>query len=135
MKLGQFEEVALFGDLIQRFFMNRAEGLDFVFHILELIAVAAEPAVVVALVDESALFKNQPQLLHSDFMIFIGSSNPAVISDTQPGERLTILGYDFVDMFFHRHTEFSGGAFYADAVLIGPGQEEGVDASLPFESG
>src|SRR5262249_38233018 len=129
------EEIALFGDPVERLLVHGAQGLaGVVVNLLELVAIAAEPAVVFALVYIATVLEHGPEFLDTLFVVCIGRSHPPVILDAEVGKRFFELLDYLVDMLLDRYIAGVGGAFDVDAVLVRPRQKERIDSALAFES-
>src|SRR5215469_7798231 len=122
LHLGKLEEIAFLGDAVQRLFMDRTQRLaGVVVDFLELIAIAAVPAVVFALVDVSAVLQRRPKLLDSLLVVRIRGSHPPVVFNAEMGKSLFELLNDLVDMPLNGHPTSLGRAFDVDAVLVRAG--------------
>ena len=115
--------------------MHRAERVVGVFgHFFELVAVAAEPAIVKAFVNVAAITKHLPEFLHCRFVRRIGGANPAVIFDAERRERRLKLFEYAVNVRLDGHAARFGGALDVDAMFICACEHERIHPALPMKS-
>jgi hypothetical protein len=69
---------------------------------VELITVAAIPALIFAFVDITVLFSELPEMVHAPFMVFVGCAHPVIIGKVIRFESVLEFIDDAVNVLLYR---------------------------------
>ena len=125
-KCGELEKVILFAD---GFSDATAIGAGRArWHIDPRLIGHAVLASVRAFVDESAIAESGEKLLHSTLVAGLGGADEVVVGEAEPIPEGTEFGSDFVGEKLWREPGEFGGSLDLLAMLVGSGEEPGIDA-------
>src|SRR5262249_1759430 len=94
-----------------------------------------EPALVLSLIDPAAFIQRAPEVLNRFFMIGVSRSNPAIVFNAKMSKSRSKLGDYLIDVLLERDPARVGRALDVNAMLVGSGEEEGINTALAFEPG